>query len=369
MPLAILPSKPLMLALSSALAVLMLACGGEAEAEATESSFPTTDTVSFTGPLAALALPFFELRERPEADSRALGQLRRGDELQLLGPVSERATRLRVQGEEQVQPWLLVRDASGREGWVHAAAFGDELPETLRLRLLLGEDLAGACADYAAAFGEMDSQASVLKVLRQAHHLAAALSLAAEQQPQQQWAWLQALLPALQQAWLEDEGRHRFFVDYRAFGPAAAKTGDRADDALLALYYATYPLDSIGYRFPAWALEAEAGKAYSLLGRGLHHQLLGRLDEALVYQDAIRPEIDQLKAWIINDMVGTGVLYWEHKDKAAEEVRRIQTAGFSLLSPEEAARLERRAQWMADSLPENDQRFNHRAGVHAATAE
>jgi hypothetical protein len=313
-----------------------------------------------TGQGVAVILPRFELKERPEVGSKTLQVLERGDSLYLQGQVSNNRNQLSIGGKSYDRSWLLCQTAKGLEGWVHGAAVEEGLPLRLQLQAHLEGGLAEAAWAYVQSFAKMSSAESVVQVLRQAHQLGGNLSqypgLEAEAQD------LNALLPGLQTTWLEERQRYAWYVDYRAFLPAALASAAPADEELLELYYLAYPLDSIAYRYPAWMIETAPGEAYSLLGRGDYLLFLEALEQRQAYASLIQPELQQLRQLLLNDIRTAGVSFWEKRERVLAELRQLAQAEAldASLRNELTQRLKL---WTADSLNQ-DLSFNHRAGLH-----
>lgn len=344
--------------------LLAVSCSQEAPPQNEAPVAPPAggSTSAHRHPATTLDVPVFQLREAPRVDSRSLGSLENGDRLELLGPVSEQSTQLTFGEKTYVQPWLLVRTATGVEGWVHAAALSEEMPDGLRLKAMLGKTLAESAIAYDRAFGEMEDAASVIQAIRQAHLLAGELTTALQVQPSSRAPEAVSLLPALTAIWLEPQRNWQFFVDYTAFEAAARQSAGPADDALLQLYYKTYPVDSIGYVHPAWKLEVDDGEVYSLLGKGGHRAYLGHLDQLLKYGDVTGQEVDYFKALLINDMTAPSVLYWEAKNDVQAELEGILDTTFAVLMPSDTLALYKSLQLLKDTAAAQQRRFNFRAG-------
>jgi hypothetical protein len=276
--------------------------------------------------------------------------------------VSEQTTRLTIGEKTYNQPWLLVRTEKGAEGWVHAAVVTGDVPEGLRLKALLGKELAREAERYAQSFNEMEGAASVVQTIRQAHQLCEQLTLIMQLQPPEMASEVARLLPALSVSWVASAGNWQFYVDYKAFEKAARRSGSSADDVLLELYYAAYPVDSIGYLYPGWKLEVDNRSVFSLLGKGVHTSFLSQLDQAELYRDIAGPEIDQLKTLIINDMTGPAVLYWESKEKVQQELESILGTTFTVLTPLDTLALHQSLMVFRDTANAKERRFNFRAG-------
>lgn len=313
-------------------------------------------------PVVELSVPLFQIREAPNVESKGLVNLHKGDPLELLGPVSEHTTRLTMGRQTFYQPWLLVRTADGAEGWVHAAVIEGDIPDELRLKALIGKELAQEAILYCQAFNEMKAAASVVNTISRAHQLCEQLTLALQLQPSEVASEVAQLLPALTISWVPFVRSWQFYVDYKAFGNAAKRTDGSADDVLLDLYYAAYPVDSIGYLYPGWKLEVDEEAVFSLLGKGVHISYLGQLDQSYVHRDVAGPAIDRLKALIINDMTKPTVLYWESKEKVQAELKSILDTTFAVLTPADTLALHQSLMVLQDTANAKERRFNFRAG-------
>lgn len=339
----------------------LMACAGPEERG--QQDVRQGEAVRPDGQAVPLAVPQFQLKEKPDVDSKTLAVLQSGDSLYLSGEVSNHRSRLSIGGEGYERAWLFARTKQGEAGWVHGAAVAGHLPLALQLQSYFEPATAQACHQYISAF---QSAGQVLGTLRQAHQLQATLS----QQPGLQTSlpqWLNKALPGLQATWLEDVQRYQWYVDYGAFlAPALASAG-KEDEQLLELYYLAYPLDSIGYRYPDWMLETAPGKAYSLLGRGKYLDFLQAVRERPSLQSAASPELDELRELLLNDIRQPNVAFWEKRERVLQELRQIAShpALDSLSRRELGFRLQA---WSADSLP-GAVTFNHRAGVHTTAQQ
>ncbi len=355
-----------LLVLSAICSMLILSCGENTVSEASEEeNTPAVKGFRKSGsayPIVKLSVPLFQIREAPDVESRGLSNLQKGDPLELLGPVSEQVTRLTIGEKTFYQPWLLVRTQAGAEGWVHAAVVTGEVPEGLRLKALVGKVLAREASEYAQAFNEMASAATVVQTIRLAHQLCEQLTIVMQLQPPEMASEVASLLPALTVSWVEAANSWQFYVDYKTFETAARRSGSAADDALLELYYSAYPVDSIGYLYPAWKLEVDDRSVFSLLGKGIHTSFLSQLDQMSPYRDIAGPEIDQLKARLINDMTEPAVLYWEAREKVQQELESILDTTFTVLTPADTLALHQSLMVVRDTVSARQRRFNFRAG-------
>jgi hypothetical protein len=354
--------------LSIICSLLILSCGEAAvpDAGAGMEEKPNSEDSGKTSPAypaVELGVPLFQIREAPDVESLGLGNLQKGDLLELLGPVSAHTTRLTIGEKTFYQPWLLVRTKAGTEGWVHAAVIAGEIPEGLRLKALIGKELAQEAERYDQAFHEMEEAASVVQTIRQAHQLCEQLTLVMQLQPPDMASEVARLLPALSVSWVASAGSWHFYVDYKAFSMAARRSESSADEALLELFYAAYPVDSIGYLYPAWKLEVDNRSVFSLLGKGVHTSFLNRLDQTKHHRDIAGPEIEQLKALLINDMTEPTVLYWEAREKVLQELESILDNTFTVLTTSDTLALHQRLMGLRDTAITDERRFNFRAGL------
>lgn len=337
----------------------LMACAGPEEGGKQDATL--VEAVRPEGQAVPLVVPQFQLKEKPDVDSKTLAVLQSGDSLYLSGEVSNHRSRLSIGGEDYERAWLFARTKQGAAGWVHGAAVAGHLPLALQLQSYFEPSTAQACQQYIDAFQSAGQVNEVLATLRQAHQLEAILS----RQPGLQTSlpqWLSKALPGLQATWLEDVQRYQWYVDYGAYLEAALASAGQEDEQLLELYYLAYPLDSMGYRYPGWMLEAAPGKAYSLLGRGKYLAFLQAVRERPSLQSVASPALDQLRALLLNDIRQPDVAFWEKRERVLQELRQIaeHPALDSLSRRELGFRLQA---WAADSLS-GAVTFNHRAGVH-----
>lgn len=318
--------------------------------------------------------PNFQLREAPGHEARPLMNLYPGSRARSLGEQSTFTTPIELGGKTYDEPWLLVEMEGGRQGWAYALAFldtagaGQELPLPVRLRSLFAPELAEQIGLYREAFGqaatpEMVAQAMAMgSALRDT--LVGVLALRAQEEERAgRLFWLRDALPAFVPHLMEDGKTFYLFLDYRPYLSLARASEGRADDAFLELCLMAYPEDSIEYFYPAWAFQASENEAHSLLGRGLHFRFLEKLDELLVSGDLFEGLAGRFREQLVNDIAGTGVTYWESREKATEELDRILEAEFAVLPEKEKKALRERRRQFED--PEKyGIKFNYRSGIY-----
>ncbi|TXB68879.1 SH3 domain-containing protein [Phaeodactylibacter luteus] len=315
-----------------------------------------------SGRPAVVEMPFSQVRKGPGTMQEAIATLSEGDTLWLSGEIGQELTRVKVGQRTYEMPWVHCYLKDGREGWVHPTAIRNSLPVEEWVALAAGADEAQMVRAYVAAFSQrQQSAAANITALLKGQELCRALTQAAAQKPEAQFALLRGALPAVVPS-AGPNGQLSFYLDYRVFGGAAMQTLESADDDMLEVFFCAFPVDSIGYALGSWQLEDGAGRVFSLLGRGRHLQLLKLLDEAAGQSDEAGEELGRLKGAIFNDVIAPGVLYWEPKEKALAELTEIYHAPLSVVHPADTAIIGGVLRsWAA--APDGDQRFNHRAGV------
>ena len=318
--------------------------------------------------------PNFQLREAPGNEASPIQGLEPGERVLSLGEQSTVTTHLEIGGRLYDEPWLLVQSENGAQGWVYALAFQDSLntgegfPPGARLHALFGQALAQRIAIYEEAFeqahtAEMVAQAMAIgRALRDT--LVQVLALRAlENDQRESLFWLKEAIPAFVPHLMEDGRTYYLFMDYRPYLSLARTSEGAADDAFLELCLMAYPEDSIEYFYPVWKFESNEKEVHSLLGRGLHFQFLEKLDKLLLYRDLYGEEIGQFREQLLNDIAGAGVTYWESREKALTELKRIQQANFQVIGEDGQQALEARRRQFEDP-GKYGIRFNYKSGIY-----
>jgi hypothetical protein len=101
-----------------------------------------------------------------------------------------------------------------------------------------------------------------------------------------------------------------------------------------------YPTDSIEYFFPAWSIQTWDYGGHSLLGRGIHHEILKQLNDYRDKYGYFDKEVMEFKQMILDDISQADVSYWEGQPDILKELNVIIKSDFSLLSNEDKIALE-----------------------------
>jgi hypothetical protein len=342
--------------------LLLLACQPKPPEQATDGEIAL--------PSAALQVvqPNFHLQDQAGEAGRPLQPLLPGTKVHHLGQTSNFTTRLRIGGAWHDAPWLLVQLEDGQQGWVYAAAF--DHPELLaeldwqpRLAARLGRELATSLIAYHDSFDTLRHPESLARQLEWGHQLRDSITAVLSQQSVRcpDLPWPRQALPLLA---LHQAPEHCYvFLDYRPFLAKAAEMPDRRARRLVEVYLAAFPEDSIEYFFPAWIIADGTGQPHSLLGRGLHQQMLERMEEAANQAPYARIPLRRLRQALLDDLLRHDVTYWESQEKATAELAQILAAGFRQWEARDTIALRARLQQFA--APEKYQiQFDHRTGIY-----
>ncbi|MDW7696011.1 hypothetical protein R9C00_26065 [Flammeovirgaceae bacterium SG7u.111] len=113
---------------------------------------------------------------------------------------------------------------------------------------------------------------------------------------------------------------YRVIFDYNDFMEKARNTEGKADDEYMILMMDSFDPET---NFPAWLKMTPDGKVCSVLGSGVHTELLLQMNKALAEGDIFYQEVNKVKKQIINDIVFSTAYYKDYK-KALSEMERIK---------------------------------------------
>jgi len=278
------------------------------------------------------------LRESPGENGKVLKELEKGTPLRDLDEVSDFMTRLTVQGQTMYEPWLKV-EAGEVKGWVYAAAvdFGSDSTRlgAKRFQALLGKNRYEQTAQWRRDFEKIQNQGELAESYLSGRTLRDSLVRHLPEgdgaSPPPDLFWIKPLLPAFEPQLVAEGTAYYLFADYRVWMQKAAQTPEREDDAFFQFCAQVFPEDSIEYFYPAWFMQTWDYGGSSLLGRGVHTNLLATANRIYTMNTPFRSEILRRKAEIINDMTQEGVEYWEQPEKIIQELDAILARNFEIL--------------------------------------
>lgn len=323
------------------------------------------------------------LQASPGKKSAALHLLKAGERVTDLGEVSRFESVISFNDQLHQSPWMLVQTADNRKGWVFCAAvqpLREDSAWLLRKRMLcyfgavardrcaaLAQSVAGGytgktaqdmMADYRKAIGLRDTLTAVL-----AHRPE---SGEAGFQPDE--SWFQAALPGFVFQSVREGRQPYLFADYRFWSNKAQETTDTQDDVYFNICLTLFPADSIESFFPVWTFQTEANKAASMLGSGMHVQILRSLNTAFNASPLCRPELQAIKESLLEDILDKKTVYWYPEDKITAELNQILQEGFSCLGAGDRVALQARLTMFSDP-PANGIIVNLRSGEISTVRE
>lgn len=306
--------------------LLFYSCGNDAR-QANAGGYPPR----------VVLLDELPVRKAPGDSAEVLELLHKGDKVYELGGVSTFTTVLYLQGKYMNEPWLNVKTEKGIHGWVYAGGFDWSADYQAlffkRLEALAGQLTARRALDLQSQYATIDQASDFAGVYRNAMGLRDTLERFIQQKiPDEDWSgfgWISNIIPGFVPA---AESGFFLFADYRQWAAKARQTPQTDDDVFMELMLGIYPEDSIEYHLPVWLIQSSPGENHSLLGRGLHLQLLQKCAGIMAQSPLFEQEIRKIKSIIVNDITQAGVSYWENAARIKEEVDAILQIPGSLLS-------------------------------------
>lgn len=316
------------------------------------------------------------LHEKPGEKSPETVPLEAGDRLAGPGEVSALISGITLNDTFWQEPWLRVKTAGGREGWVFSAAVRPADLDAAGIRqwrlnnrfaAWFGPRLAQrrqawaqtpapqtdtACARYAREGFALRDTLNLL-ISRRVSYSAGA--------PLPDMFWLGELLPLFLVQQTGNGTGYHLFTEYRVLSRWAGASSGSQDDAFVRVCLQAYPADSIESFLPVWVFPLSAEAGCSNLGQGEHLKLLRAIDQAMSAGDLFQPELIRLKNRVLEDISGKDQTYWQSGDKIRAEMNAILNAGLRCLDDRDRIALEAR-RGMFERPEENGIVLDRRSG-------
>jgi hypothetical protein len=359
--------------------VLLLSCSRNAEnPPAEQETLAIAEEQSTRLPLR-VNIDYLRLREVPGESGSVLFTFNQGDILYDLGEASSFTTRIKLRGIEFNEPWILVEDDKGNKGWVYAGGLDFELQNQsatarrlmqYRLQAVFGEALADSIRNYREAYRTAADSRTFAKAYQAGMKLRDTLNHILVNKVEIQdynrlpdLFWLREALPGFIPQLVAEGTLYQLFANYKDMAARAARTSGQEDDRFMALCFKIFPQDSIEYYFPGWFLQTWDYGGHSELGKGVHFDILDRMNKILAEDQLFEAEIEGFKTRLLDDITNTENTYWYLKDAILKELNQIQNASFGLLDDRDKTALEVRIRQFEN--PEaNRIKLNMRSGVH-----
>jgi hypothetical protein len=336
------------------LVILFWGCQDNRPAEGTPSPLSGAPAGADSTELAA-CFDGVRLRQSPGPQGAVLAELPSGTPLTDLREVSPFVTQVELRGHSLEEPWLKVATTDGRQGWIYGGVlhFCDKTAQGFLHQKRLQAFFSAAQVDRMTVYRRDFQAARTARDLSEVYREALSLREELVNQLDNRLAqlegnripnlfWLEDLLPGFVLQLDADGTAYRLFVDFRQWAKQAEETPSTADNAFFELCFQTFPQDSIEYFFPAWTIQVWDNSGHSLLGRGIHRQILREMDQVLNQSDLFQPEIQRMKTDLINDMTRPHVTYWETQERIIHELEQILAGDYLCLDRRDRVGLEAR---------------------------
>ena len=317
------------------------------------------------------------LREEPGAKGLEVAKLLNGTKLIDLGEVSDFSTKVKLRGINYNEPWIKVKRAEGQEGWVYAGGvtFDLENPTALsqklqekRLQSMFGNALTKRMISYSTDYKKVKNSQDFQKLYTESMELRDTLVTLLEtkvliEDPRYMpdLFWLEDVMPGFESAIVAEGTMYYLFRNYKEMLDKTSTTEGMEDDDFTQLCLMVHSTDSVEYFFKSWFMQTWDYGGSSLLGKGIHHDLLTKMDDLLKKSSLFKNEMLAIKAEIMKDITDTYVEYWESQKDILKEIDEIIQSDFDLLDEGEKLALETRRK-MFKKYNANKIKLNQRAG-------
>ncbi len=286
-----------------------------------------------------------QLREAPGPEGKVIRGLKLGESLTDLREVSDFTTPVQLRGIAFNEPWLKVKTGKGEEGWVYGGALSfssrGKMASVLlekRLQTFFGEAVARRIDAFRSDWETVSSSNALSACFLESAGLKDALNARLESGIQIRDSgelpdlfWLESAIPGYIPQLVAEGSVYTLFADYGEWRRKAEETDGKEDDAFFDLCIRFFPEDSIAYYFPAYFIQTWDYGGHSLLGRGIHRQLLSGLDRLFREKSPFTPEILRMKTDLVNDITAAEGTYWEKQEAIIEELEGILEAKYPVL--------------------------------------
>lgn len=163
---------------------------------------------------------------------------------------------------------------------------------------------------------------------------------------------MQSVLPGYKLSVVGEGTSYQIYKDFKYWKQTAGKTIGNADDDFVEVCMAFYAEDSIESVFPSFMLQTSDYGGSSYLGRGVHKDLLLKINAALSRSNLFEKEYKILKKSVLDD-ISTSQSYWEGLPKIEKEIEEILSSGIPVLSESDKIQLKTRREILKNYAKNN----------------
>lgn len=272
------------------------------------------------------------LRAEPNAKSREIALLQKGETLKDLGEVGSFESQIAV-GEELVQtPWIKVEKAGKEVGWVLAWSLEPRQKEAdwlLQKRLLVyfGPNLCARRNALVQDHSTLDTEEQMADAWKRSTELRDTFLLLLSRRPaggfSPRFNWLDEAIPGFLFQKIGENESPYLFSDYQFWMDKALKTKGLQDDLFFQACLAAFPQDGIESFFPVWKFQLSETESASQLGTGQHLKMFLQIDKARAQGLLFGKSLDAIREQLYEDIFDENVRYWQPQAKILAELDQI----------------------------------------------
>lgn len=284
------------------------------------------------------------IRTAPSLQGNVIAKLDKGSSVYHNGEVGPEFSVMVLDSQIFCEPWLKVKLDESQDGWVFGGAlnYKGEVTAYLQARSkgLLGAVLNDSLEHFAMEFSNLENQEALEALYQRAKDLQSRINNRLEQVSYDlagpmglpDLFWLDKVTPGFVPQVVAEGTSYYLFLDYRQWLAKAIQTKGNGDEAFMFICTRVFPSDSIEYFFPAWTIQTWDYGGHSLLGRGIHVDLLAEMDGYYTKWPFFRQDIENFRMRLIDDMTRAEVTYWESKEKILAELDSILSLNLDFLT-------------------------------------
>lgn len=288
-----------------------------------------------------------QVHERPDFDAPVVAHYQQGDSLTFTNRITQQQSKRLLEGFDYQEPWLRVILPNQEMAWVYGATvnFDAQLQPALaelvlypRLAALFGPNLAQQISIYQKEQATNHSMPGFRTLYSRSQNIKDSLEFYLDHFMNTNAAtvntdffWLNELLDGLMLHYIPEQKKYYLFRDLKAWQALSQQTPAPEDDAFVEVLLAAYPSDSISYYYYGWELPFGENSFCSLLGSGVHAQVLAQLDQALDSNSYFLSELQDIQQAVLDDIT-TAQQYWMPQSAVQQELQQILKQQYAFLN-------------------------------------